>query len=182
MTLPLHHAPEQGIIVLNDGVTVPYRAIREDDRERLQRFHAGHSERSIYQRFFGYMPQLSDADAAHFTRVDGFDRVALVATDPDDPETLVGVARFDRDPGTNRAEYAAIVTDRWQGRGLGFNLTRALVDIARERGIETLYAIVLPGNWAMLNLLRDLGLARQVSDEDGFERVELDLGSEGPAQ
>ncbi|HEY8446310.1 MAG TPA: GNAT family N-acetyltransferase [Thermomicrobiales bacterium] len=173
---------EAGELTLLDGTVVHYRAIRPEDAPALQRFHSRLSERSIYQRFFGVMPVLSDQLAHRFTHVDGYDRFALVALDPTDPNELIGVARFDREPGTDRAEYAAIVVDQWQGRGLGLALTRRLVDAARRRNVRHLYALVLPENARMLNLLRDLGLPERIKHVDGIERVELDLdGAAGTA-
>jgi RimJ/RimL family protein N-acetyltransferase len=144
-------------------------------RRALQRFHERLSERSVYQRFFEVMPRLSDRQAAYFTGADGIDRVAIVALDPDAPNELIGVVRFDREPGTDRAEYAAIVEDRWQGRGIGWGLTRAVVSAAQLRGVRRLYALVLPGNGAMLGLLRDLGYPETRRFVDGVERIELTL-------
>jgi RimJ/RimL family protein N-acetyltransferase len=121
------------------------------------------------------MRTLSDEMARYFTHVDGKDRDALVALDPANPETIIGVVRYDRDVGTDTAEYAAVVTDRWQGKGLGTELTRELIAAARERGITQFYAIVLPGNERMLHLFRDLHLPERTALEDGSVRVELDL-------
>lgn len=175
-TLPPTDAPPlAGALTLPDGRSIAYRHIAPGDAPALQRFHAGLSERSIYQRFFEVMPRLSDRQAAYFTGADGTERVALVALDPDQPGELIGVVRIDRDPGTDRAEYAAVVADRWQGYGIGLGLTRAIVAAARARGIRTLYALVLPENARMLNLLRDLGLQERIRWVDHIERVELDL-------
>jgi RimJ/RimL family protein N-acetyltransferase len=164
-----------GFVTLMDGTQVPYRPITPADRQALQRFHDSLSDRSIYLRFMGTMPRLSDTMAHFFTNVDGRARVALVALDPAAPETIIGVVRYDRDSGTTKAEYAAVVTDRWQGRGLGLELTRRLIDVARERGVRTLYALVLPDNLRMLNLLRDLDLPDRTRFVDDIERVEVEL-------
>jgi RimJ/RimL family protein N-acetyltransferase len=168
-----------GRVTLLDGSAVRYRPIRPSDRVALQRFHDRLSDRSVYQRFFGPKPHLGDDQARYFTELDGIDRVALVALDPAEPGELIGVVRFDREPGTARAEYAAVVADRWQGRGLGLGLTRCLVEAARGRGIRSLYALVLPDNRRMLNLLRDLGLPERVRHEAGVELVEVRLFDEG---
>ena len=85
------------------------------------------------------------------------------------------MVRFDREPGTESAEYAAIVVDAWQGHGLGLQLTRQLIEAARARGIRSLYALVLPENLRMLNLLRDLGLPERIQWEAGVERIDVEL-------
>jgi RimJ/RimL family protein N-acetyltransferase len=168
-------AAESGTIALSDGPKIPFRAIRPSDREALQRFHGRHSDSSIYLRFFSMQRTLGDAQAKHFTELDGTIRFALVALDPADPAEIIGVARFDGEPGTNRAEYAAIVADAWQGHGIGLQLTRHLIQAALRRGVTTFCAYVLPENLRMLNLLRDLGLPETVHYEDGIERIDVDL-------
>ena len=84
---------------------------------------------------------------------------------------------FDREGTTERAEYAAEVEDRWQGRGLGMALTRRLIEAALKRGVRTFTAIVLPQNSGMLHLLRDLGLPERSRYEDGTDYVEIDLSA-----
>jgi RimJ/RimL family protein N-acetyltransferase len=166
---------ESGTITLPDRTVVAYRPIHPADAPALQRFHSRLSAQSIYLRFFGVHPSLSDDQAHYFTNVDGRDRFAFVALDPADETELIAVARFDRDPGTDRAEYAAIVTDAWQGRGLGLAMTRHLIEAARHRGIRAFSALVLPENVRMLNLLRDLGLPERIHHEDGVERIDVVL-------
>lgn len=165
-----------GTIKLEDGQSIAYRHIEPGDAPALQRFHATLSERSVYMRFFEVMPHLSEKQAAYFTGADGEDRIAVVAIDPDHPGELIGVVRIDRDPGTNAGEYAAIVTDRWQGKGIGSALTSVVIDAARARGITKLYALVLPGNAPMLSLLHDVGVPERHRWEDNVERVELTIG------
>lgn len=164
-----------GEIVLPDGSRIEYRHIQPGDAPALQRFHSRLSAQSVYQRFFGVMPLLSDHQAAYFTGADGIDRVALIALDPADPGEIIGVVRFDHDPGTDRAEYAAIVVDQWQGKGIAYALTKLIVEEARARGINRIYALVLPDNRKMLQLLRDLGLPEKRTFADGVEQVELFL-------
>src|SRR5215212_2327064 len=166
---------DSGSVELLDGTSVPYHAIAPDNASALQRFHHRLSERSIYLRFFAAKPELSDREAGYFTNVDRIDRFALVAVDPERPEEIIGVVSFDREGLTERAEYAAEVEDRWQGRGLGMALTRRLIEAALKRGVRTFTAIVLPQNSGMLHLLRDLGLPERLRYEDATDFVEMDL-------
>src|SRR5215212_7138875 len=154
---------DSGSVELSDGTVVAYHAIAPENAPALQRFHHRLSERSIYLRFFGAKPELSDREAAYFTNVDRIDRFALVALDPE--------------RSTERAEYAAEVADRWQGRGLGMALTRRLIEAALKRGVRTFVGIVLPENRKMLHLFRDLGLPERLryDYDDGTDYVEIDL-------
>lgn len=165
----------QQTLALRDGSRVPVREIEPADVPALRRFVDRLSERSVHMRYFGSMQELSKKQARHFTEVDGWDRFALVALDPEDEEEIVGVVRYDREQGTDRAEYAAVVEDRLQGKGLGVGLTRCLIEAARERGVERLYALVMPENREMLGMLRSLDLPEHVRWEDGLEHVDIDI-------
>jgi RimJ/RimL family protein N-acetyltransferase len=169
---------DSGNVELLDGTRVAYHAIAPENASALQRFHHRLSERSIYLRFFAAKPELSDRKAGYFTNVDGINRFALVAVDPERPQEIIGVVSFDREGTTERAEYAAAVEDRWQGRGLGLALTRRLIDAALKRDIRVFTGVLLPENTRMLNLLRDLGLPERMRYEDGIEYVEIELSSQ----
>ena len=165
-----------GALALPDGRCVEVREVEPGDAAALQRLVGRSSERTVRLRYFGPMKNLSDAQARRFAEVDGSDRFALVALDPENEDEIVAVVRYDRGGAEEEAaEYAALVEDRFQGRGLGTSLTRALIEAARERGIERLHAYVLPENKVMLKLLRDLGLPERVRWEEGVEYVEIDL-------
>lgn len=168
---------DRTVLVLSDGVCVPVREVRPEDASALKRLVGRLSERSAYLRYFGSMKELSDGQARRFAEVDGTDRFALVALDPEDEEEIVAVVRYDRGNGeeTDSAEYAALVEDRFQGRGLGMGLTKRLIEAARERGLMHLEAYVLHENKAMLRLIRGLGLPEQIRWEDGVELVEIHL-------
>jgi hypothetical protein len=163
---------DSGSVELLDGTSVAYHAIAPDNASALQRFHHRLSERSIYLRFFAAKPELSDREAGYFANVDGTNRFALVAVDPERPEEIIGVVSFDREGTTERAEYAAEVEDRW----LGLALTRRLIGAAQKRDVRTFTAFVLPKNARMLHLLRGLGLPERLRyEEDGTDYVEIDL-------
>ena len=162
-------------LALRDGTCVPVRGIWTEDAGALQRLVGRSSERSIQLRFFGPLKHLSDDSARHFADVDGEDRFALVALDPEDPDEIVAVVRYEREGESGTAEYAALVEDRFQGRGLGVGLTRRLIEAARENGIGRLHAMVMRENIGMLNLLRSLDLPQRKHWQDGAEHVEVDL-------
>ncbi len=168
-------------LALRDGSCVPVRGIRAGDAPALQRLVGRSSARSVQLRFFGPLRELSNESARHFAEVDGEDRFALVALDPEDVGEIVAVVRYEREGEGGSAEYAALVEDRFQGRGLGIGLTRRLIEAARENGIERLHAMVLRENKEMLNLLRSLDLPERTQWRDGAEHVEVDLRPDAAA-
>ena len=171
-----HERQEARELTLSDGVVVPVRTIHPDDAPTLQRLHSRLSEQSIRSRFFGSMKKLSDQQAKYFAHVDGINRYALIALDPENQEEIIAVVRFSRAGKTdNKAEYAAVVEDDWQGRGVGLGLTRQLIYEARDRGIRALYGLVMPENQGMLKLLRSLNLPERESRSEGIKYVEVEL-------
>jgi RimJ/RimL family protein N-acetyltransferase len=171
------HGKDQ-TLTLPSGVEIPFRVVRPEDGPALQRALDRCSERTIYLRFFGSLEELSDEKAQHFASVDGVDRVGLVALDPEDPNEIIAVVRYDREPDDERAEYAAIVEDRWQAQGVGTALTRQLIDAAKDKGVRFFYALVKGKNTRMLNILRHLDLPEQEHQEAGEKHVEVELPTE----
>ena len=82
-----------GVLILRDGTSVPVREIRAEDAPALQRLVGRSSERSVELRFFGPMRELSEEKARRFAEVDGKDRFAMVALDPEDEREIVAVVR-----------------------------------------------------------------------------------------
>ncbi|WP_433241623.1 GNAT family N-acetyltransferase [Streptosporangium sp. CA-135522] len=165
-------------VVLSDGGTAHVRPIRPADADRLRSFYSRLSEESIYFRFFGPRPRLSDREITWFTNVDYVDRVALIATIGTE---MVAVIRYDRiEPG--EAEVAFLVEDAHQGRGVASVLLEHLAETARERGIARFVADVLPANQKMMAVLKQVGYTAQSRFADGVVRMTLDLTPTETAQ
>ncbi|MEV4111326.1 GNAT family N-acetyltransferase [Nonomuraea sp. NPDC049695] len=158
-------------VVLADGGTAHVRPIKPADADRLRSFYSRLSDESIYFRFFGPRPRLSDREVERFTNVDYVNRVALIATIGTE---MVAVIRYDR-TGPGEAEVAFLVEDAHQGRGVASVLLEHLAATARENGIEHFVADVLPANMRMTGLLRQAGYTAQSQFEDGVVRMTLDL-------
>ena len=165
-------------LTLPSGVEIPFRGVRPDDAPALQRLYARCSERTIYLHFFGLMKELSDEKARYFASTDGADHFGLFALDPQDPNEIIAVVRYARKPGDERAEYSALVEDRWQGHGVGASLTHRLIEVARGNGVRFFYAFVKRENKRMLNVLRHLDLPEHERVENGEKIVEVGLSSE----
>ncbi|MEV7013516.1 bifunctional GNAT family N-acetyltransferase/acetate--CoA ligase family protein [Streptosporangium sp. NPDC051022] len=158
-------------VVLSDGGTAHVRPIRPADADRLRSFYSRLSEESIYFRFFGPRPRLSEREITRFTNVDYVDRVALIALIGTE---MVAVIRYDRiEPG--EAEVAFLVEDAHQGRGVASVLLEHLAETARERGITRFVADVLPANRKMMAVLKQVGYTAQSRFADGVVRMTLDL-------
>lgn len=159
-------------VVLADGGTAHVRPIRPEDRERILRFHARQSERSIYFRYLSPRPRLTDRELARLTTVDYVDRMAFVALLGDE---IVGIARYDRPVGQESAEVAFFVDDDHQGRGIATLLLEYLATAARECGIPGLVATTLPENTGMIRVFTRAGFDVQTRFAGGVVEVALGI-------
>jgi len=125
------------------------------------------------------MPRLSDDMLRRLADIDGWNRVAIgAATVPSFGAHPIeaGIARFYRLPGREDvAEVAVTVVDALQQRGLGGVLLRELTRVARERGLRTFVASVLPDNEPMIRLIRRLDPQATPHLEDGLYVYEIAL-------
>jgi acetyltransferase len=101
--------------------------------------------------------------------------MALAATAMLDGETLIGVARYVLDRDNESAEFAIVVADAWQGRGIGKRLLAKLIEVARHRRVKRLYGEILGTNRPMLEFVRKLGFRLERHEDPTLTRASLDL-------
>jgi len=159
------------------GRPVTIRPLQPDDAAIERAFVTGLSERTRYNRLLGGAIKITDEYIRRLTEVDGVREVALAAiTMLDNAEVIIGVARYVVEAGTRDCEFALVIADAWQGRGIGRRLLAKLIAVARARGLATIYGDVLATNRTMLELARRLGftIARH-PDDATLTRIALAL-------
>lgn len=150
-----------------DGLEYRIRPIRPDDLERERAFVRGLSEESRFNRLMYTVQEPTDAFLLPLVNIDYREHMALVATQTiDGRETFLGVARYVVAGDRAQHEFAVVIADAWQGRGIATELLIELFLHARRHGLTRLSGSVLPANTAMLSLARRLGLEVHTSEED----------------
>ncbi|ASW54153.1 bifunctional GNAT family N-acetyltransferase/acetate--CoA ligase family protein [Plantactinospora sp. KBS50] len=159
-------APDRSAdVLLTDGSTVHLRQIGPADAPAIVAMHGRFSERTRYLRYFSPYPGIPERDLARFVTVDHHDREAFVVTSGD---RILAVGRYERlGPDAPDAEVAFVVEDAHQGRGIGSVLLEHLAEAARQEGIASFVAEVLPTNGAMLRVFADFGYQVQRQYADG---------------
>jgi N-acetylglutamate synthase-like GNAT family acetyltransferase len=156
---------------LRDGSRVTIRPISSKDVELERHFIEDLSPQSRRFRFLCSMNTPSDALLRQLTQIDGEHDAALIALDEQPAGSKeVGVARFSA-TADGRAEIAVAVSDEWQHRGLGTILLSRLINVARSRGIKTLYSVDSAANEPMRELAAYLGFARTTDPEDATQVI-----------
>ena len=143
---------------LEDGTPLRVRPMRPEDVELESRFFDSLSERSRYQRFMQHLPKLPAQMLARFTQLDYDRELALVAVAGGE---FRAVGRYAPNADGETAEFALVVGDAWQGKGIGRRLLERLCGAARDAGYKALYGHILEANREMLDLARRLGFVEQ---------------------
>jgi acetyltransferase len=163
------------------GHDVLIRPIRPEDEPLLVNFHGRLSERSVRLRWFSHLKLGTRIAHDRLVRVtfNDYDRELALVVERRDPATaqpeILGVGRLSKIPGTDDAEFAAVVIDDWHGQGLGEQLLRLLLKIARDENLKTVRADILNDNKQMQHICQKLGFTLTHSLEDQVVQAAIQL-------
>lgn len=118
-------------------------------------------------------------DVQQITNIDYLQNLAIVGTVPGvSGEEIVGIAQYFLDPKTGAAEVAFLVQDEWQQKGMGTVLLEYLTQIARQQGVKSFYAKVLPTNKAMLSVFYNSGYKVNTEFDGDVYNIKYDLAKQ----
>ncbi len=158
-----------------DGLELLIRPIRPEDEPMMAKFHETLSDESVFLRYF-HLESLS-ARVAHERLVRScfidYDREMALVAERVSPATgereILAVGRFTKSRAADEAELAALVSDRYQRHGLGTELVRRLIQIARDEKLTRIIARILPENLALRALADRFGF--KVYDSKDLEMI-----------
>ncbi|MFO1417515.1 MAG: GNAT family N-acetyltransferase [Methylotetracoccus sp.] len=162
---------------LPGGDTVSIRPIRPEDATLEREFVQGLSSEARYFRFMQALRELPVEQLVRLTQLDYAREMALIATIGQlGKESMIGVARYSLNPDGISAEFALVVADRWQGRGIGSRLMRLLLEAARDSGIAIIEGEVLRTNSRMLKFAAGLGFSvKNTLDDPTTAQISIEL-------
>jgi acetyltransferase len=157
----------EGTWRLADGERLNLRHIAPADFGKEQSFVRGLSPQSSYMRFHGTVKDLSTKDLEKFTNPDSRNAVALIVLRSGETgEEEIGVARYVIDPDGANCEFAVVVADTWQRRGIGTRLMNALIKHLQASGVERISGTVLKRNSVMRKFVKQLDFAETNIPDD----------------
>jgi acetyltransferase len=164
-------------MTLADGSIVTIRPIRPEDAEIESDFVRNLSDESRYYRFMDSLHELSPQMLLRLTRVDYDRHLALVAvTRIERREVEIAAARYVVADDGKDCEFAIVVADAWQRKGIGSHLMHVLIDAARHRGLCSMHGDVLASNHRMLAFTAGIGFRALFDPQDPhMMRVEIKL-------
>jgi acetyltransferase len=165
---------DESHMVSVDGRPIFIRPVKPEDSPLFTALFKTLSPTTIYYRFFGALKKLNPEMLARFTQIDYDREIALVALDEaSQTDTMLGVARIIGDPDGKTGEFAILVGDAWQGKGIGSNLLEKCLSIAEKQGYESVHGIVLHENKNMLALGKKLGFGTKREPDSGENELTI---------
>jgi acetyltransferase len=158
-----------------DGKTAILRSITSEDKRIEKELIDGLSLQSSRYRFFHVIKEATEEMVSKFCDIDYKNEVAIIAEyNSNDKKRNVGVVRLFIDPNPQTGEFAILVADDLQDSGLGTKLMETLIEIGREKGLKSIYGVVLAENNKMLTLMKEFGFSIG-PNSDGEVRITRQL-------
>jgi Acyl-CoA synthetase (NDP forming) len=153
------------------------RPIKPEDAPLFVKLFDSLTPTNIYYRFFSVVKTLSPEILARFTQVDYDREISFVALDENETgaERMLGVANITGEPDGRRGEFSVLISDHWQGKGIGAKLLVQCLVIAQERGMETVWGTVLAENKSMIELGKKLAFSIKKSEDSTEYTLTIDL-------
>ena len=166
---------------LKNGEDYTIRPISPEDEPAIVAFHKELSETSVRQRFFEFISL--DARIAHERLVricfNDFDRDIAIVAEKEDSEfpyhTIMGIARLIRRAGSSTADLKLTISDPYHNEGIGTQLVKHLITIAREEKVKTITATILSENSGMIRVCEKLGFQIKADENNVLTKAELTL-------
>ena len=163
---------------MKSGEETTIRPIRPEDEPLLIRLHQALSDRTVYLRYFQPLKLSQRTSHERLTRICFIDydrEMALVLERKREDGTpeIIGIGRLSKLRGSDQAELAVLVDDRCQHQGIGTELYRRLIEVARDEKVQLVVSTILTENRDMLAICQKLGFNLQADMEDGTIRAEL---------
>jgi acetyltransferase len=160
---------------LSDGAEILLRPIKPEDEPLEYELLTSVSAETLKGRFFQNIKNITHEMLTRLCNIDYEREIAIVAEVREGQKRrLIGIGQLSIEPDYETGEFAVIVHDDYQVKGLGYKLSDMLIGIAQEKGLERFFGYVLTSNKKMLNLCRKLGFTVE-NMPDGLSKVELVL-------
>lgn len=166
---------------LRNGTPVTIRPIRPEDEPLMVQFHQKLSERTVYLRYFHLITLNQRIAHERLTRICfiDYDREMVLVVERRPAagveREIIGVGRLSKSHGANEAEFAVLVSDSYQGQGLGSELMRRLIDIGRAEKFDGISADILPDNDDMQRVCKKLGMSLRFDQDEGVIKATMAL-------
>jgi acetyltransferase len=163
---------------MRDGRTVVLRPIKPEDEPLWLEMFQNFSEQSIRYRFFQIIKDTPHETRVRYCNVDYDREIGIVAELTDKGRRrILGVVRLITEPDGKTGEIAFIVADPWQNLGLGSKMLDFMIEICKDKKLETIYGVMLADNYQAIRLMKKMGFTIEYLN-DGTVKGTLNLKEE----
>lgn len=159
----------------DDGMDFVIRPIRPEDEPMMVRFHETLSERTVQLRYFAPLNLRQRTSHERLSRIVfiDYDREMALVAERTNPKTgereVAGVGRLTKSHASHSAEFGVIVSDKFQGKGIGRELLRRLIAIGRDEKLSVINGYIQADNAQMMNLAKQNGFTLREAKEGMVE-------------
>jgi RimJ/RimL family protein N-acetyltransferase len=148
------------------------RPLNPSDERRLQEFFYSHTKETIKMRY-NYSPgPMTREKSCDLVSVDQSKDVALTIVHQEGSKVRIeAVGRYYFIPQPNSCEVAFVTRETNQGQGMAKRLLQTMIDIAKKRCLETMFALVRSNNKAMISVFEQFGFVRSANSD--LQEIEL---------
>lgn len=162
MNQTIHPKQQQNSHALSNGTKVTLRPIKKQDQNKWLEMFNNFSQESIRNRFF-QMIHPTKKLSQRYCNINQIDEIAIIAQTP--KKKIIGVVRLSIQSNINIGEISFIVADPWQGLGVGSKLIDHIIQIAKEKNLNKIFAQILPNNFKTINILKRKNFTFQYQDQ-----------------
>ncbi len=163
-------------VILKDDTKVLMRPIKPEDEFLWLDMFKSFSEETVRFRFFRIIKETPHEMRTRYCNIDYDREIGIVGEiEENGKKRFLGVTRIIVDPtDPEKAEFAVVVSDKWQRRGLGSEFIDFTIEVAKDKGLKKLYGIVLKDNTPMIALCEEKNF-KITSGDPGEYNIEYDL-------
>lgn len=158
-----------------DGTAVVLRPIKPEDEPLAREFLSTLSEETLRTRFFSSSTNIDHEWLVLMCDTDYDRHLAIVAEISEGGRRrIIGVGSLHVDPESNSGEFALLVHDDFQRKGLASKLLRLIISNGIKKGLNEIEGQIMSENEKMIALAKKLGFSKKW-EREGTQVVALSL-------
>jgi len=172
--LAIRPYPKELIKEINvDGKKIMLKPNRPEYEPMEAEMFKTFSEKTMKYRFFRIIKEVTHDLLVRYTHNDYDREIGIIAEAEEKGEKkMLGVVRLIHDPNNESAEFAIVVGDPWQGKGLGSEMMDYILEIARKRGLKQVYGTIMKENRIMVDVCKARGFEMEnIPEENAYKAL-----------
>jgi acetyltransferase len=153
--------------LLSNGEPVLLRPVRPEDESNLRKLFNSFSEDTMRFRFFQVIREISHKSLSRYCNIDYDREIVIVSEKKENNSRLInGMVSLVVEPDGESAEFAIVVGDPWQNKGLGSLMFDYIIQVGIDMGLKRIFGEILKNNYKMKHIVGSRGFEIEPLDEE----------------